>query len=126
MQLFGGEVKSLRDHKGKIEGAHAIVRGGEVFLIGMEIPPYQQTLETVGYDAKRVRKLLLNKKEIKELSKSEETMGLTIIPLALYNKGRVIKISIAIARGKKKGDKRETIKKREASRDIAREMKGRG
>ena len=65
-------------------------------------------------------------KEIKELAESEETRGLTIIPLALYNKGRVIKISIAIVRGKKKGDKRESIKKREASRDIAREMKGRG
>ncbi len=126
MQLFGGEVKSLRDHKGKIEGAHAVVRGGEVFLVGMEIPPYQNTRESTEYDAKRVRKLLLNKKEIRELAKSEETRGLTIVPLALYNKGRVIKISIAIARGKKKGDKRESIKKRESERDIAREVKYRG
>lgn len=123
MQLLGGEVKSLRAHHGKLEGAHVTVRGGEAFLIGMEIPPYQAQPVSEGYESLRNRRLLLNKAELQELEKAEETQGLTIVPIAVYNKGRVIKISIAIAKGKKKGDKRETIKKREADREIARAMK---
>ncbi len=123
MELLGGEVKSLRAHHGKLEGAHVTVRGGEAYLIGMEIPPYQSQPISEGYEAQRNRRLLLNKTELRELSEAEETRGLTIVPIAVYNKGRVIKISIAIAKGKKKGDKRETIKKREAEREIARAMK---
>lgn len=124
IELLGGEVKSLRNHHGKLEGAHVVVRGGEAYLVGMEIPPYQgggQNKDT--YDSHRNRRLLLNKKELVELKDAEETQGLTIVPIALYNKGRVIKISIAIAKGKKKSDKRETIKKREADREVARVVK---
>lgn len=123
MQLFGGEVKSLRAHHGKIEGAHVLVRGGEAFLVGMEIPPYQGNTEKDTYDANRNRKLLLNKAELDELRKSEEVQGLTVVPIAVYNKGRVIKINIGIAKGKKNVDKRESIKKREAEREIGREVK---
>jgi SsrA-binding protein len=123
MELLGGEVKSLRAHHGKLEGAHVTVRGKEAFLVGMEIPPYQAQPVSEGYEAQRNRRLLLNKAELQELEEAEETKGLTIVPIAVYNKGRVIKISIAIAKGKKKGDKRETIKKREAEREIARAMK---
>ena len=124
IQLFGGEVKSLRAHRGKLEGGHITVRGGEAFLIGAEIPLYQPGNETGGgYEATRNRKLLLTKKELAELATAEEKAGLTLVPLSMYNKGRVIKLRLAIARGKKKGDKRESIKKREALRDIAREVK---
>lgn len=124
IQLFGGEVKSLRDHRGKLEGAHITVRGGEAFLLNAEIPPYQPSNETGGgYEPTRNRRLLLRKKELAELATAEEKAGLTIIPLSMYNKGRVIKLRLGVARGKKKSDKRQLIKKREALRDIAREVK---
>jgi SsrA-binding protein len=123
IQLFGTEVKSLRAHHGKLEGAHITVRGGEAFLINSEIPPYQAGNTEKSYEPNRNRKLLLTKKELTELATAEEKAGLTIVPLSMYNKGRVIKLRLAIARGKKKGDKRESIKKREALRDIAREVK---
>lgn len=123
VQLFGTEVKSLRAHHGKLEGAHITVRGGEAFLINSEIPPYQASNVGGEYDPRRNRRLLLTKKELAEISTAEEKAGLTIVPLSMYNKGRIIKLRLAIARGKKKGDKRESIKKREAFREIAREVK---
>ncbi len=123
VQLFGTEVKSLREHRGKLEGAHVTVRGGEAFLLNAEIPAFQPANTSKGYEPSRNRRLLLTKKELGELAKAEDAKGLTIVPLSMYNKGRVIKLKFAIARGKKKGDKRETIKKREAIRDIAREVK---
>jgi len=122
VQLFGTEVKSLREHRGKLEGAHITVRGGEAYLINSEIPPYQPG-NTPGYEPTRNRRLLLTKKELGELARSEEKAGLTIVPLSMYNKGRVIKLRLGVARGKKKVDKRESIKKREHLRDIAREVK---
>ena len=123
IQLFGTEVKSLRAHHGKLEGAHITVRGGEAFLINAEIPAFQASNTGKDYEPSRNRKLLLTKKELEELAKAEEGNGLTIVPISMYNKGRVIKLRLAIARGKKKGDKRETLKKREAMRDIARVVK---
>ncbi len=123
VQLFGTEVKSLREHRGKLEGAHVTVRGGEAFLLNAEIPAFQPGNTAKSYEPSRNRRLLLTKKELGELAKAEDAKGLTIVPLSMYNKGRVIKLKFAIARGKKKADKRETIKKREAIRDIAREVK---
>lgn len=123
VQLFGGEVKSLRNHQGKLEGGHITVRGGEAYLIGAEIPVYQPSNKGNNYEPTRNRRLLLTAKEISELAKYEEERGLTIIPLSMYNKGRVIKLRLAVARGKKKVDKRETIKKRESLREIARAVK---
>jgi SsrA-binding protein len=123
LELLGLEVKSLRENKGKLEGAHITIRGGEAYVIGMEIPPFQPKNTPGDYDATRNRRLLLSKKEIAELGKAEETKGLAVIPLEIYPKGRHIKLRLAIARGKKKADKRESIKKREADRDISRAMK---
>lgn len=120
--LLGTEVKSLRAGQGKLEGGHVIIRGGEAFLIGMEIPPYQQVLQNQGYERNRVRKLLLNKKELDELERELQTKGLTIVPISVYNVGRNLKMKIALVRGKKAHDKRESIKKREAGRDVARAM----
>jgi len=123
IELFGWEVKSLREKQGSLDGAHVIVRGEEVFLVGMHIPPYQQANAPKDSDPDRTRKLLLTKKEIGELLGAEKQKGLTVVPISLYTKGRKIKMEIAIARGKKKRDKRETIKKKDTQRDVEREIK---
>src|SRR3989338_9923942 len=111
VELFGFEVKSLRKKQGSLEGAYIIARGNEVFLIGATIPPYQPTNTPDNYDLARNRKLLLTKKEIERLSSFEKQKGLTIVPISVYNKGIKIKIEICVAKGKKKYDKRESIKK---------------
>lgn len=123
LELFGSEVKSIRGKQGSLEGAHIGIRGNEAFLIGASIPPYQPANTPKNYDHYRSRKLLLTKAEIKNLLGKEKTKGLTIVPLSVYNKGSKIKISIGIARGQKKYDKRESIKKRELDRDIRRTLK---
>lgn len=117
MELLGFEVKSIKNGMGNINAAFCIIRGGEAYIIGMNIPPYQPRNNMLDYDPERNRKLLLSKKEIKYLADKDSTKGLTLIPLSLYSKGRRIKISIAIARGKKVFDKRETIKKRDLDRE---------
>ncbi len=124
IELLGLEVKSLRRKLGSLEGAYVIVRGNEAFMVGAYIPAYQPKNAPKDYDERRNRKLLLTKKEIHTLAASEFPKGLTIIPISVYNRGRKIKVEIAIARGKKKFDKRETIKRRETERDMRREMKG--
>ena len=125
IELLGTEVKSVRKGSMSLEGSFVIIRGGECFLINANIPPYQAANAPSIFDPLRNRKILLTKKEIIELSDTEKNKSLTIIPLSLYNKGRKIKISLALAKGKKKFDKRETIKKRETDREIRREMKDR-
>ncbi len=125
IELFGYEVKSLRGNLGSLDGAYVISRGGEAYLHGMFIPPYQAGNTPKEYDPNRIRRLLLNKNEIFELSESENTKGLTVIPLSVYNKGNKIKLDIAIVRGKKKFDKREDLKKRDSMRDVARDLKDR-
>lgn len=123
IELLGNEVKSIRTGKISFEGAFIIVRGGEVFLINANIQPYQVKNTDKNYDPLRNRKILVTKKEIRELGDTEKNKSLTIVPLALYSKGSKIKISFALMRGKKKFDKRETIKKRETDRIIRREYK---
>lgn len=123
IELLGNEVKSIRASKVSFEGAFIIVRGGEVFLINANIQPYQVKNTDKNYDPLRNRKILVTKKEIRELGDTEKNKSLTIVPLALYSKGSKIKISFALMRGKKKFDKRETIKKRETDRIIRREYK---
>ena len=123
IELFGFEVKALRTKKGRLEGGHVTVRGGEAFLLNFQLPPYQAPNTPESYDPERPRRLLLTKKEIDRLIGFEQQKGLTIIPLTVYNKGSLIKIEIAIAKGKKKHDKRETIKKRDVEREINRSLK---
>lgn len=123
MELFGFEVKSLRNKQGSLDGAHVIVRGGEVFLVGASISPYQPANTPKEYDRKRNRRLLLNKKEIARLSSFENQKGLTIVPISVYSKGTKIKIEIGVAKGKKKYDKRETIKKRDTEKELKRSLK---
>jgi len=126
IELFGYEVKSLRNKRGSLDGSHITVRGNEAFLISAEIPAYQPANAPKDSDARRNRKLLLTKKELAELAGKEKQRGLTIVPISLYTKGRNIKVSLGIARGKKKYDKREDIKKRDTQRDVAREVKQHG
>lgn len=124
ISLLGFEVKSVKNNRANLEGSYIIIRGGEVFLVNADIPPYQIKNTPETYDQHQPRKLLLTKKEIKKLNDSLNQKGLTLIPVSLYNKGRNIKLEFALAKGKKKFDKRETIKKRESDRDIQRTLKG--
>jgi len=121
--LSGHEVKSIRTGKGKLTGGHVIVRGGEAYVTGMSINAYQPLNTPKNYDPERPRKLLLSKKELAELEQHTETERLTAIPIKLYNHGRNIKLEIAVARGKKKHDKRESLKERDSKRDIERTLK---
>jgi len=123
LELQGLEVKSLRKGQGSLEGAHVIVRGGEAYLVGATIPPYQAGNTPKDYDPARTRRLLLTKKQIGELAEYENKKGLTIIPLSVYNKNSRLKLSVGVARGKKKYDKRESIKKRDLEREIGRKLK---
>lgn len=121
IELDGFEVKSIKKSQGSLDGAYVIVRGGEVYLVNFFVPPYQENNTPKGYDPRRNRKLLLLKEEINKLA-SVELSGLTIVPISLYNKNNLIKVSIATVRGKKKFDKRESIKKRETDRSTRREF----
>lgn len=124
IELLGTEVKSIRKGQISLDGSFVIIRGGEAFLINANIPPFQIQNQPKDYSPLRNRKILLTKKEINELSKKEKT-NLTIVPISLYNKNRKIKIEITQVKGKKKYDKRETIKKRDIDREIRREYKDR-
>jgi SsrA-binding protein len=123
IELQGFEVKAIRAGKMNLKGSHVNIRGSEAFLIGAEIAPYQPKNTIKEYESDRTRKLLLTKDEVAELSKAEETRGLTIVPLTVYNKGRFLKIDIAVVRGKKKFDKRQSIKKRDEERELGRTLK---
>ncbi len=123
IELMGLEVKSLRAGNAKLEGSHVVVRGGEAYVVGMVISPYQPANTPVEYDPNRSRKLLLTKKEIAALAEAEGQKGLTIVPISVYNKNGKLKVRVAIARGRKKYDKRASIKKRETERDMRRTLK---
>ena len=125
IEVVGHEVKALREKLGTLDGSYITIRGGEAYIINMFIPPYQVNNTDEGYDPRRNRRLLLTKKEIHTLSEVEHQAGLTIVPISVYNNKRWIKLEIAIVRGKKQFDKRETIKKRETDREIRREAIGR-
>jgi SsrA-binding protein len=95
----------------------------EAYIVGMQIPPYQASNTPESYEPERTRRLLLNKKELAELSQFEGQKGLTIVPLAVYNKGGKLKLKVAAARGRKKYDKRAVMKERDTKRDIQRTLK---
>lgn len=125
LALRGPEVKSLKTGHGRLAGAHVIIRGVEAYLIGAAIPPYQASNPPAGYDPERSIKLLLKASEISYLAGAGRGTGLTIIPVAIYNKKGRLKLELALARGKKKHDKRQKIKARETKRQIERTLKTR-
>ena len=120
--LRGYEVKSLRKGQGSLRGARVVARGGEAYLVGASIPAWQVANAPKSYDPERSRKLLLGRKEIAHISSAEGEKGLTIVPIEVYNKGRNLKLRIAIARGKKKEDKRQSIREREEKRRMRRSL----
>jgi SsrA-binding protein len=125
IELFGFEVKSVRAGQGSLEGARVIVRGAEAFIIGSSIPAHQPKNAPKNYEQDRTRKLLVSKKELAVIADAEHKKGLTIVPFSMYSKGRYIKVKVAIVRGKKKFDKRETLKERDTRREMDRALKSR-
>lgn len=121
--LIGQEVKSIKAGHISLAGSYVVPQGNELFLINADIPPYQPKNAPKDYDSKRSRKLLLKKSEIKYLIGKTKQKGLTLIPLKVYDKSGKIKLEFGIGRGKKKSDKRETIKKREFEREKERLLK---
>ncbi len=122
MELMGTEVKSLRDGKANLKDSYVIVKADEAFLFGAHISPYSHG-NIQNHDPERTRRLLLHKREIEKLRMQLVEKGLTIVPLRLYFKGNRVKVEIAVVRGKKQFDKRETERRREADREAQAAMK---
>lgn len=128
IELLGYEVKSIKSGTGSLEGAYVLSRGGEAYLLNAYIPPFQVNNTPKDYEPLRNRRLILHKKEIEKISelagaKGKKSAGVTVVPISIYNNAGKIKVEIGIARGKKKFDKRESIKKREVNREIRRDFK---
>lgn len=124
MVLKGPEVKSLREGKASFQDAFARVDGGEVWLHSLHISPYEQA-NRYNVDPLRVRKLLLNRHEIRRLVGKVEEKGLTLIPLEIYFKRGNAKVELGLARGKKLHDKRDALKSKQLEREARRAMSGR-
>ena len=125
LELLGTEVKALRNKLGSLDGARVVIRGGEAYITGMTIPAYQPANTKKNYDPERARRLLLKKNEVAELLAAESKKGLTIIPLEVYTSKKLVKVRVAIVRGKGKSDRREDLKKKDATREAARILKNR-
>jgi len=121
--LQGHEVKSIKTGHINLTGSYVIMRQNEPYLIGAKIPPYQPKNAPVDYNPEQTRKLLLNKKEINYLIGKVNERGFSLIPLKIYEQNGRIKLEFGLARGKKKYDKKEKIKRRDVERDIRREFK---
>jgi SsrA-binding protein len=122
--LKGSEVKSLRDGKANLKDSYALVRDGELWLIGCHIAPYAPAAAE-GHDPERPRKLLLHRKEIERLTGKTAEQGLTLVPTRIYFSGSNAKVEIALAKGKELRDKREAIREREQRREMERALKER-
>lgn len=124
IELIGAEVKSIRDSKVSLQEAYAEIRDNEAWIVGMRINPYPLATDFEP-DPVRDRRLLLHKKEIRRMKAQTAEKGLTIVPIAIYFKGKVCKLELAVARGKKLFDKRESIKKKDADRKMRQAMRER-
>lgn len=122
MVLVGSEVKMLRLKRVNFSDSYALLKNGELFLLGLRIDPYDRAAY-FGHEAERTRKLLANRKELRKLGKETREKGSTLIPLKLYFKKGRAKVLIGIAKGKSNFDKRHDVKKREADRAVARVMR---
>ena len=120
--LTGKEVKSLRDKRGKLEGAHCYISNNEIYILNFNIPSYQPK-NVMGETAPdRTRKLLLKRKEINYLTGKLQEKGLSLVPISVYLKNNHIKLELGLGKGKSKIDKRETIKKRDMEREMKRRI----
>ena len=120
--LVGSEVKSLREGKVQLRDAYARVQDGEVWLHAVHVPPYAFAHGSDGHDPERPRKLLLHRHEIDELAGRTQQESLTLVPLSLYFKEGRAKVELALARGRRRYDKRQAIARRDAEREAARAM----
>jgi SsrA-binding protein len=123
IELTGTEVKSIRAGKVNLQDGYALIRNGEVWLINAHISPYNASGQYFNHEPRRTRKLLLHRQEIRKLIGKVEQQGLTLVPLKMYLKRGWVKVSIALGKGKKLHDKRESLKRRQDQRDIQRAMK---
>ncbi len=124
IELFGTEVKSIRMGHCSIKEAYIEIRGGEIYVTGMNISPYEKG-NIFNRDPLRVRKLLMHRDEILKLDQRVREKGLTLVPLQVYFKGSLVKVEIGLARGKKLYDKRADIQQKDMKREAEREFKAR-
>jgi SsrA-binding protein len=120
--LQGTEVKALREGKAQLKDSYATVRDGEIWLIGVYIPPYGPASRE-NHEPERARKLLLHRSEIDRLTGKTRERGLTLVPTRMYFRDGRAKVEIALARGKDVHDKRDSIRKREVAREVQRELR---
>ena len=123
LQLNGTEVKSIRMGRVNLRDGYALIRNGEAWLTNIHISPYEISGKYFNHEPRRDRKLLLHKKEINKLIGLLQEKGLTLVPLKMYLKGDWVKVLLGVGKGKKLHDKRETVKRREDKREMARAMK---
>ncbi len=123
MILKGFEVKAIRARRMNLAGSFAQIRGGKLWLVNADIPPFQAANTPKGYDQKQTRELLVNKKELLEIARELKSSHLTLVPLKVYDSHGVLKLELALARPKKKSDKREAIHKKESKREIDRTLR---
>ena len=119
--LSGTEIKSIRNGKANLKDSYAVIKKGEVYIVGMHISPYEQG-NIFNKDTLRDRKLLLNKREINKLIGLTKQKGYSLVPLNMYFKGSLVKVELGIGKGKKLYDKREDIAKKDAERRIRQQM----
>lgn len=122
--LTGSEVKSLRDGKVSLDEAYARIRDGELWLVGCDIAVYPQA-SLMNHEPRRVRKLLLHRREMRKFAEQAGFKGLTLIPLSMYFTRGIVKVKVAVGRGRKLHDKREALKKNEARREMQRALASR-
>ncbi len=118
IELKGFEVKAVKTGRINLAGSYVIIRNNQAWILNADIPPYQPKNTPADYETKRTRRLLLKKSEIKNLIGRTQEKGLTLVPLKVYTKNGKIKIEIGLAKSRRKPDKRELIKKREAEREM--------
>ncbi|PJE77256.1 SsrA-binding protein [Candidatus Uhrbacteria bacterium CG10_big_fil_rev_8_21_14_0_10_48_16] len=124
LKFTGAEVKSVKAGQVQLKGAFLHIQDGELWLKGAYVAPYKPAGIPEGYDPYRNRKVLVHKRELSRLAGKCQSDGLTIVPISIYEKGGLVKLEFAVARGKKKYEKRDAIKKRDVEREMREKMKG--
>lgn len=125
IELLGSEVKSIRQGKVNLRDGYAQITNGELWLHNVHVSPHETTNRAYNHEAKRIRKLLLRRDEIRKLIGKVEQKGLTLVPLKMYLKNGWVKVVIALAQGKKLHDKRESLKRKQEKREIDRALSSR-
>jgi SsrA-binding protein len=125
LELLGHETKSVRNGGAKLAGAYLVFRKGELWLTGAAVSRYVKAGALEGYDPERDRKVLMRRTELESLHGKIQQKGLTLVPFSLYPRGRRIKLSFGLCRGRKTYDKREKLKKRDIDRETRRILRGR-